>query len=135
MKLNEGLREALDDPAVDEGLRKVSQNLKFKADNAYYLIRETVSFTSIEYHLKTNSALNASFDADASAFTKGATGASVGGEVFRQGGTAQDLVQTFAEPHRLLYNEERLQPSGIGIAGRGIRHLPVFGSKLNFTRE
>jgi hypothetical protein len=130
VSLGRGSRERTFDDAVDEALKEA--DIRFRRDNRYYIIRETIATPSVSLRLLDND--------EASAKLKAEIDKKVSGDVevdWRWGSEEKvTLVSDFAQPHRIFFLVDELLPPGHPVVGEGtIRRLPVAPGDVRWDSE
>jgi hypothetical protein len=105
------IRQSTFDAAMDRAMTPVLASLKYRADNHYYVIRETRSATAMTYRL-TQAQLGEIGGEISLAVALGA-GAKIGAG---QGGL-YEISQTFPERMRVMFLAEEIAPVKAGLAG------------------
>jgi hypothetical protein len=107
----EPIRQVAFDAAMDRALEPVLATLKYRADNQYYVIRETRSVKAMTYRL-TRAQLGEIGGEASLAIALGA-GAKIGAG--REG--LFEISQTFPERMRVMFLAEEIAPVKAGLAG------------------
>jgi hypothetical protein len=115
------VRQAAFDAAMDRAMKPVLASLKYRADNRYYVIRETRSATAMTYRL-TQSQLGEIGGEISLAQALGAGATIAAGQ-----GGLYEINQTFPERMRVMFLAEEIAPVKAGLAGSQpmLGRLPV----------
>jgi hypothetical protein len=115
------VRQVVNDVALDKALAPVIASLNYRADNRYYVIRDTRSATAMTYRLTTQQL--GSIGGEASLAMALGAGAQIG---VGHGGL-YEINQTFPERMRVMFLAEEIAPvkAGLGGAKPELGHMPV----------
>lgn len=107
----EPMREYALDAAMDRAMAPVLTSLKYRADNHYYVVRDTRSATAMTYRLTREHVGKISGEVSlAVALGAGATVAADNDGVY-------EINQTFPERMRVMFLAEEIRPVKAGMAG------------------
>ena len=105
------VRQSTFDAAMDRAMTPVLATFKYRADNRYYIIRETRSATAMTYRL--TQAQFGEIGGEMSLAVALGAGAKIGaGE-----GGLYEISQTFPERMRVMFLAEQIAPMKAGLAG------------------
>ncbi|MEX2693071.1 hypothetical protein [Rhizobium mongolense] len=111
LKLRGGHREKTSDTEIDKVLAKALQGINLRKDSKYYLIRETISATEIEYVLTSTDAQAAGLQVGQSSSPKGST------KIENSENGETRLVAKFNAPLRVFYKPEQVTFQSSGLTG------------------
>jgi hypothetical protein len=107
-----GTREYLqDDSGIDSAISALFKNVKYRPNNQYYIIRETISTNSINFSSKDSWTNDASLNAEIKKVVDVNAGTNL------SAGEGASLVKNFNKPMRVWYKAEKIKlksASGIG---------------------
>jgi hypothetical protein len=119
--LSNGLREWTYDEDLDRSLEKVS--ISFRKDSRYFVIRETISVTNIDYELSNNAGMSAEIRGILNESIQART------DIVHSSKSLRSLKQVFPAPHRLFYTLDEITTGKVGMfESEAIRRMPVFGT-------
>ncbi len=115
------VRQVVNDAVLDKALAPVIASLHYRADNRYYVIRDTRSATAMTYRLTTQQL--GSIGGEASLAMALGAGAQIG---VGHGGL-YEINQTFPERMRVMFLAEEIAPvkAGLGGAKPELGRMPV----------
>ena len=105
------VKEETTDMAIDEVLDPFLEQLEYRADNKYFIIRDTRMASAMKYYLSEQLVNDISGGARAIEKIK------VEGELKKVKEGEYELNQTFDEPMRIMYLPEEIVPISVGLAG------------------
>jgi len=110
VSFRDGIREQLPEKRIDELLE--NNKIKFKEDNDYYIINQTIKFKGLNYKLVSfkDWALDAKNYIDTMNHKAQIT-------IKQSKNDTTSLFQEFKEPHRLFYTVLKITPRGSQMAG------------------
>lgn len=126
MELLGARRERTFDKDVEEALRLAK--ITFYPDSTYYIIREAISVSAINYELVRSKHLEAEAQQAWWRMLKVTTNAS------EKQASREVLKQSFGRPHYIFYSVLEIPPPGKGFTRPALRQLPV-NEKLQWTEE
>lgn len=105
------MRQTTFDAAMDRAMTPVLASLKYRADNRYYVIRETRSATAMTYRL--TQAQLGEIGGDMSL----AVALGAGAKISAGQGGLYEISQTFPDRMRVMFLAEEIVPVKAGLAG------------------
>lgn len=130
VKLSGGLRERTLDTDVDAAIQR--SQLAFRGDSKYYIIRETIAVSAIDYDFEENVDTNTGVSAQLLSFFRQLPAGKV--DYVLSSTSQRSLNLVFKAPHRLFYTVDLVNREAKGLLASEISRTPV-NENLIWTEE
>jgi hypothetical protein len=115
--LEGGVREGTFDAELDQSLKNALIN--YRKNNKYFVVRETISVSAIDYDFKGAGRLSTTIKETISKIVKGNQGLSW------TDGSESTLKQKFDQPYRVFFTADELLSPGLGIGESAPKRVPA----------